>query len=155
MAQLLILYRFGGSLPAFRWECEYRTTRLPADDADIGVGLGGAKINESGNNDCDLLGRRLGNHALPVVARGGAEAGQFVPVEQRQRCARIQRNSAGATRGAEPAGKFKGPDVKTDDDSGGRAIGVTDCRGCAGGRAGRGSWGSPERKIIALCRFPE
>ena len=51
-------------------------TRLPADDADIGVGLGGAKINESGNNDCDLLGRRLGNHALPVVARGGAEAGQ-------------------------------------------------------------------------------
>ena len=75
---------------------------MPADDADIGVGLGGAKINESGNNDCDLLGRRLGNHALPVVARGGAEAGllqgQFVPVEQRQRCARIQRNSAGATR---------------------------------------------------------
>ena len=50
---------------------------MPADDADIGVGLGGAKINESGNNDCDLLGRRLGNHALPVVARGGAEAGQF------------------------------------------------------------------------------
>ena len=61
---------------------------MPADDADIGVGLGGAKINESGNNDCDLLGRRLGNHALPVVARGGAEAGQFVPVEQR--CASIQ-----------------------------------------------------------------